>query len=269
MKKLIIRLLVLTMLFSILPNFELTQASINSNNETDVIEVEKEIKEDFGIEVAEQLNLDVKKEDNLVVVKTNLDTTDVKVTTEMEYNIDTEAILLDGTVEENGEKVNQKFEVILHEVEENSNEFSATFIDQDTGEIYDMNTIEAQASALPLVIIAVVARYGITYAIKKYGKSAVNSAVKSKSFGQVLSSVSKLDANKRNHIMQAKHDWYKVTNNNWNDVSKVISHVMRYGSESAYGSARKKTLNMNGKTVTVTFKRINGDIRISDAWVNK
>ncbi|MRB20656.1 hypothetical protein GH839_07165 [Bacillus thuringiensis] len=30
-----------------------------------------------------------------------------------------------------------------------------------------------------------------------------------------------------------------------------------------------KSLDMNKNTVTVTFNRINGDIRISDAWVNK
>ncbi len=44
---------------------------------------------------------------------------------------------------------------------------------------------------------------------------------------------------------------------------------MRYGKESTYGSARKKTLNMNGQTVTVTFVRVNGQTKISNAWVNK
>ncbi len=68
--------------------------------------------------------------------------------------------------------------------------------------------------------------------------------------------------------MQSKHNWHKVTKNNWNEVSKVISHVMRYGKESSYNSVRKKTLKMNGHTVTVTFTRIRGQIKISDAWVN-
>ncbi|PAD92534.1 hypothetical protein CHH52_09115 [Shouchella clausii] len=44
---------------------------------------------------------------------------------------------------------------------------------------------------------------------------------------------------------------------------------MRHGKESAYGSARKKTMKINGKTVTVTFKRVNGETRISNGCVNK
>lgn len=55
-------------------------------------------------------------------------------------------------------------------------------------------------------------------------------------------------------------------NSNW---SNYLSHVMRHGKERAYGSARKKTMKINGKTVTVTFKRVNGETRISDGWVNK
>lgn len=70
--------------------------------------------------------------------------------------------------------------------------------------------------------------------------------------------------------MSPKHAWHLVTkNNNWDDVSKVISHVMRNGTESPYRStALKKTLNMNGHTVTVTFVRKNGNTHISNAWVN-
>lgn len=106
-----------------------------------------------------------------------------------------------------------------------------------------MNTVEVQAFVVLFVIVAAVARYGIIYAIKKYGKHAAINAVKSKSYGQVLSSVLKLDKNKRDHIMQAKYDWYKVTNNNWMDISKVISHVMRNGKEFAYKFSKENNVN--------------------------
>lgn len=258
------------MLLSIAPNIAVVRASTNqdlNNTEIDTNSIEEEIEQDFGVNVSEELTFNVKEYQNTVVVDTTLVTEDINVLTEVEYNLEAETILLNGIVEEDGKETNENFEVIVHEVE--GENFSATFIDQNTGEIYDMNTIEAQASAVPLVIVAAVARYGITYAIKKYGKKAATNAVKSKSYGQVLSSVSKLDKNKRDHIMQAKHDWHKVTNNNWTDISKVISHVMRNGKESAYKSVRKKTLNMNGETVTVTFTRVKGEIKISDAWVNK
>lgn len=42
---------------------------------------------------------------------------------------------------------------------------------------------------------------------------------------------------------------------------------MRNGKESAYGSARQKTMKYGKRTIVVTFKRVEGEIRISDAWV--
>ncbi|MGX4669819.1 SAR2788 family putative toxin [Cerasibacillus sp. JNUCC 74] len=63
--------------------------------------------------------------------------------------------------------------------------------DLDTGEKYDVNTAEVQASWYPLVVVAIhVARHGIKWAIKKYGKKAVNKATKKygkKASGKTLS----------------------------------------------------------------------------------
>lgn len=271
MKNTLIRLIVLTMLFSILPDIEKVKAvsydtSITTENITE--EIAQEIKEDFGEQVSEELEINAElSDDNLVSVTSEIDTEDVSVFTEFQYDIEDELMQLKGIINEEGDVHEQDFYVILHNVE--GNNFTATLIDKNTGEIYDIDTLEGRASALPIVIIAAVARYGISWAAKKYGKKAVTNIVKKQSYGKVLSSVSKLDKNKINHIMQSKHNWHLVTGKNWNDVSKVISHVMRYGKESAYKSVRKKTLTLNGKTVTVTFTRVKGEIRISDAWVNK
>ncbi|MDN8777081.1 SAR2788 family putative toxin, partial [Staphylococcus aureus] len=78
-------------------------------------------------------------------------------------------------------------------------EYEATFIDKDTGEIIKYNSIEAKSSAWPLIILAAVARYGVKYAVKKYGKKATQNAIKTKSFGKVLPSIANLGANKRKH----------------------------------------------------------------------
>ncbi|MDN8974856.1 polymorphic toxin type 35 domain-containing protein, partial [Staphylococcus aureus] len=51
-------------------------------------------------------------------------------------------------------------------------------------------------------------------------------------------------------------------------VSKVMSHVMRYGKQSRYKkSAYQKTLVMSGRTVVITYTRKNGNIYISNGWV--
>lgn len=210
----------------------------------------------------------VSETSDAVLLETHHSSGDTDIDVQIEMDVETESFAVNGEVESgDGTKTSQNFDVVVHESDDET--FIATFIDTETGEIVDIDTTELQASALPLVIVAAVARFGINYAIKKYGKKAAQAAVKSKSYNTVLSSVSKLGANKRSHILASKHDWHKVTNNNWTDVSKVISHVMRHGKESAYGSARKKTLSMNGQTVTVTFQRVNGEIKISNAWVNK
>lgn len=270
MKKNIIRLIILMILLSIIPNFDNVYA--DSNYQSDVIEINteeivQEMSEDFGADIAEQLDMDAKiinKE--TLIVESEIETEDFTVSTDVEYSLDDGFITVDGIYEDNGERFTQSFDVIAHHVD--GEEFIATFIDQETGEIYDINTIEAQASAWPAIIIAIVARYGINYAIKKYGKKQVTNVITKHSYGKVLSCVSKLDKNKINHIMQSKHNWNKVTKNGkWDEVSQVISHVMRYGTESSYKSVKKKTLKMNNHTVVVTFKRVNGEIKISNEWV--
>ncbi len=54
----------------------------------------------------------------------------------------------------------------------------------------------------------------------KHMKKATQTAIKTKSFGKVLPSVANLGVNKRKHILASKHNWNKVTKNNWKDVSK-------------------------------------------------
>ncbi|GGE06399.1 hypothetical protein GCM10011571_04410 [Marinithermofilum abyssi] len=91
-----------------------------------------------------------------------------------------------------------------------------------------------------------------------------------KDTGKVVSEVSELGSNKIHHILQDKHAWdLEVKNkNSWEDVSKVISNVMRNGTESAYKTVRMKSMKVNGQTVDVTFVRLkDGTIKILDAWV--
>ncbi|TKI67726.1 MafB-like protein [Lysinibacillus mangiferihumi] len=271
MKKFLIKLIVITMLISLVPSVDPLKSYANDEANTieyNTIEVENEILQELGIDDTEQLDLHVEEDNDLVTVYTDINTTDVHVSTIIYYDTITDSILLYGTVEEDGEKISHEYEVIVHTNE--GQDFLATFVDQSTGDIYDIDTLEAQSSALPFVIIAAVARYGISYAITRYGKKAVTNAIRSKSFDKVLPSVARLGSNKRHHIMAAKHDWHKVTKNNWDDIAKVISHVMRYGKEGPYGLfAREKTLMLDGNKITVTFVRENGKIHISNAWVNK
>jgi RHS repeat-associated protein len=79
----------------------------------------------------------------------------------------------------------------------------------------------------------------------------------------------KKDMNKKNHILQKKHAWNKVVKNpnDWNAVSNVIKKVLSEGKEERYKGVYAKKLKVNGYTVMVTYNKVNGKIKVSDAWV--
>lgn len=269
MKKNLIRLIVLCLVLSALPYNAIAQTN-SSNQLIETKEIENVLQEKIPeqLEIKESIIENPTTNETVVEVEANLVSEGVVVNTNTNYNVDENKITVTSNViDENGNETSQEFQIAVNNI--HTEDMIITFINSESGEVYEYNPTVAEASALPLVIIATVARYGIQYAIKKYGKTVVQNTIKSKSYDTVLSSVKSLSANKISHIMAPKHAWHLVTkNNNWDDISKVISHVMRNGTESTYGSALQKTLNMNGHTVTVTFVRNNGKTFISNAWVN-
>lgn len=280
LNKAITLVLVFALIFPMLPSIANAQEVIGINNfieETDLDTdetidldvIEEEFSQEFGTQISEEISIDdyTETEEKLELEMSLLELED-DLSVRIEVNEENDFVTVDGEfMDENHELFYYNYEVYVDDVEGDA--FVATFIDTLTGESYYFDSTVAEASALPIVIIAAVARYGIQYAIKKYGKKAVQNIVAKQSYGKVLSSVSSLSAKKRSHILESKHLWSRVTKNNWTEVSKVMSHVMRHGKESAYGSARKKTMKLNGHTVTVTFKRVNGQTKISNGWVNR
>lgn len=79
--------------------------------------------------------------------------------------------------------------------------------------------------------------------------------------------------NKINHILTpqtGKHAWHKVVNDpkDWNQVAQVISEVMTKGVPGTHkNQALKKSLNIGKETVEVIYVVINGQVKISNAWV--
>jgi len=114
-----------------------------------------------------------------------------------------------------------------------------------SGEIYEVNTAEVSASWYPLVVIAIsVARYGITYAIKKYGKSTVTKATNKygkKATAQTLKKVQ--------FASKAKFDGH------WRDHKKEFPGY----TQSKYLTRAQALAGTTGKHI-LTKKRANGDI---------
>lgn len=98
---------------------------------------------------------------------------DIDLDKNIQYDLNTNSMDVKGRyVDENGKLINKNYDVFVEQLE--NAEYEATFIDKETGVIIKFNSIEAKSSALPLVILAAVARYGINYAIKTYEKSNSN-----------------------------------------------------------------------------------------------
>ena len=77
------------------------------------------------------------------------------------------------------------------------------------------------------------------------------------------------EANKINHVMLEKHAWTRlILEPTWNEVSKLISQAFLYGEEINHGNGVfEKLFLMNGETISVTYKIVNGALRLSDAWL--
>jgi len=68
--------------------------------------------------------------------------------------------------------------------------------------------------------------------------------------------------------MQAKHAWDLVGATNWSSASNVIATVLTKGSSVANSVGNVVYSHVvNGKTVEVTTRVVNGVIQIVDAWV--
>ena len=91
----------------------------------------------------------------------------------------------------------------------------------------------------------------------------------------IKSNVNDLNANKKNHILQDKHNWNKLVPNpkgphNWGKIATIISTVLANGTQQKYGNENDvfiKACDIGGKIVEVTYKIIDGVAHISDAWV--
>jgi len=85
---------------------------------------------------------------------------------------------------------------------------------------------------------------------------------------QITSALSNIISNTVTHIMQTKHAWDLVGATNWSGVSNVINTVLTKGS-GVLSQAGNMVYSyvMNGHTIEVTTRVVDGVLRIVDAWV--
>lgn len=182
MKKSLINILVFVFLFSYLsPSFVQAQ-SIDEGNAPGFNEVDKQLDNvlttneiDHIVETDSYLD----SQTDTLVVQSSIETEGVVAENIIGMDLEEQEIISSVTVEdeETGEIVEFNFDIEIIEI--NGEEFKAIFTDLDTGEKFNVDTAQFQASWYPLVVIAIhVARHGVKWAIKKHGKNAVKNATK-------------------------------------------------------------------------------------------
>lgn len=164
----------------------------NENNLTEVItensiEEVTEINSDEANQVFEEAVEDVSDvvetvavvDDTETVVETKIESEDISADGSLLIDNETNEITFDfATEDENGEVIEQTYRVILNSISEE--DFNATLINVETGEVLEVDSTQLQASVIPVVAVLVgfLVRWGISWVIKQFGKAALKSAVK-------------------------------------------------------------------------------------------
>lgn len=269
MKKTLIKILVFTLVLSgVLPGIasaESNESKIESDNKfigveentNDVYEVD--IEKEFGVDLEENIEMAVEENQDEVNVTTELETENGNVQTDMNINEETGEIKVTGITElENGEKEINNYNVLIEEIE--GTDFKATFVDQKTGEYYKISTIEAQASIVPAIIIGVVAKFGIKWAIKKYGKKLIIKTFKKTAIKQAIKKVSKFSVSNK-HLSNAGGRYRKFNTTSKSKVNKWIKEALQSKNISFSINNNKKlsfviTANLGKKIGTKGEKKI-------------
>lgn len=207
--------------------------------------IDSETEEIFG-ETLDENNVEIedKVHGDEATIQTNIETDDLSVDGELELDLESSDMVVSAEAEDDsGELIQKEFEVQLHEVD--GEDFTATLKDTETGEEFEVNITQLQASWYPLIIIAIyVARYGIKYAIKKYGKTVVKKATKKYGKKATAKDLKKLKFKStyelNRHYKKHKHEYGNI-------------------SKSKYLTKAQALAGTTGKHI-LTKKRKNGDI---------
>ncbi|MCD8861066.1 SAR2788 family putative toxin [Mammaliicoccus sciuri] len=183
-------------------------------------------------------------------VNTSFDDEEASLDTTLTNNFETGEINLNGKIANSEEEENIDYSIDLTYADEN--DIAGYLIDNKTGEEHPFDTRLSEASAVPLVVVAVMAaRFGVKWAIKKYGKKAVNKAVKSnthhiaKSINKSLLNKNGVDIGKFTQKVKGKNPTWKDPKTKWT-ISK--------NKGEPHGGSYWKLLNNKGKRIASLTK---------------
>lgn len=143
-------------------------ANYEADNLLEDLDSEFEVFEDSAINIE---NIEVTEENVLIDASTEIDDTEVSLKVDTQKN----EIELVGSYEKDGKTTTKSYDIIVTDID--GDDFSANFLDKETGEVSTYDTSEVSSSVLPYVVYFVgsqvlrvaVQRLAQTVVIKKIG----------------------------------------------------------------------------------------------------
>lgn len=168
---------------------------------------------------------------------------------------------IDVTAVVDGATVRDTFEVEEF-VPTGGENFRAELHSEKAGRTIDVDTTAVTQQAFPvLLILGLLARMGIRWVVKWYGKRVIKKAAKS----YLLNNI---NAHKWRHIMDPKHVWHRVGARSKEQVAELMGRAMAEGEHSVRkGSDMQAVWRYRGETIVVTYARASG--QISNGWVRR
>lgn len=180
MKKNFIKILITTLIISsILPSYSTVKAEeIESKNHISLDEVEAEAlinSNEEELDSVESFNIAGSETEESVDINLELETQKEQINAEMSISADNSDSFVDiETTDENGDTISKNYSLEIIEI--NEEKVIAKVIDNVTLEETIIDSTKTQTTALP-VIVALIVRAGLQYAIKHYGKKAAMQAL--------------------------------------------------------------------------------------------
>lgn len=254
-------------------NNDLTDFLIDTIEEENLNFVQEEIEEELKIFDDSEIEAEIESIDETNIILSG--STDVN-NTEVKLNIDLEEtnIELDATYEENGELISKKYEVVITSIV--GEDFTAEFIDRETGEELTYSTIDAKASIAPAIpgvialvggqLLHVTVTTGVKAVVKQGSKvlfssttkKAAQNALKSLGFNGVklkLGNTGKyvnFSKGRFEHILTRHHPKYWTGSVGSNGKQSFFDPNL---SAKTIQNYIKQTINSNSKSINSKIKK--------------
>jgi len=187
------------------------------------------IEDEFNIK-NENFKMTVSESDNEMTVYSKLDNGSTKLSSEFYVNIETgETYVTETVANAEGGNTTKVYDIVFTDIE--GEEFKATLIDRDSDNVYNINTIDAKASAIP--VLAVVLQMGARWAIKKYGQRALISAFGKYALSNAIKNVPSLVV-KSKHLQSHTGTWAKFNTNSQTTAKAWIKEALQKVSVSNF-----------------------------------